>query len=82
MEKEALRRRPKKIDESLKPTALNQRQLHGRRSLKSKTSPKNGWKPKAEGLKPQAVTWKKKPWVDEQKKIEESLKPMALNQGQ
>ena len=82
MEKEALCRRPQKIDESLKPTALNQRQLHGRRSLKSKTPPKNGWKPKAEGLKPQAVTWKKKAFSRQAKKIEESLKLMALNQGQ
>ena len=35
MEKEALSRRPKKIDDSLKRTALiNQRQQHGERSQK------------------------------------------------
>ena len=43
---------------------------------------KNPSKPEPDGLKPNALKWKKKLQVEKQKKIHESLNPTALNQRQ
>ena len=67
MEKEAASQKTQKINQSLNPTALNQRQQNGKRSCKSKNQ-KDPSKPEPDGLKPKATKWKKKLQVKKHKK--------------
>ena len=60
MEKESPNQKTKKKYHTLNPTDLDQRQSNSKRRPKSKKK-KNSSYPKPDGLKPNAIKWKKSP---------------------
>ena len=60
MEKEAPNQNTKKINHSLHPANLNQRQKNGKNMPQIKNTKKKTSQSKPDGLKPKVIKWKKK----------------------